>query len=792
MKKFVILGSGPCGLATAYGLANQSQNIEVFEARNKVGGLGGSEKIDGMIYDYGPHIYHTHDEEMKNFWKKDFGDLLIEKEFFSKNHKDGTLYDYPLSYQSIEKFPDEIKKKVKKELKELNPENVMRAQNFKEAVQAIVGPTLQDLFFETYSKKLWGIPTSQMSARWAPKRIEIRKEHSSFWHQQYSAAGKYGSGAIMDRMAEKIKDKGSKIFLNHEISGFEYLDNKITKIKFSNGEEKNIKDEIIISTLPISKTCEFLGKKSNLQFNSYILAYAIINESEILPKNAQSIYFAHDNNYFHRVTEQKKYSDEGYPKDKTLLCFEISYRTKPHLIDKDPNELAKEVFEQFCDLGFSKKEKFEKGFTRVFPCINPIMKLGFEKDLAEAVSHVNQFDNMYSVGGAAEFSYGDMQVMFAKAKDTVELFTSSHYKINKNLKISRPFKFNEEVVIADKKVGTNNPTLIIAELGINHQGSEDLLFEMMQKVKDSGCDYAKIQTYSKNSRVSQQSKSAKYADKTLFMEETLNEMFERLRLNEDIHHKLFKWSKENHMPLITTVFDEKSVDFIMKFNPDAFKIASFDAVNLPLIKYVASKKKPIILSTGMCGISEIEDAIEVISSQDNKNLILLHCVSIYPTYPKDVNLKAMLTMKDTFKIPTGYSDHTIGNTICNAAIAMGANMIEKHFTLNKNFEGSDHALSADVQDLNDLVKTRDTIYTATGSGIKKATMIENLAINAQRKSIFSRMKIKKGETLTLDNVTIKGPGHGLMPKYLDLILGKKVTKDLNEDSPITWDEILSS
>ena len=146
----------------------------------------------------------------------------------------------------------------------------MRAQNFKEAVKAIVGPTLQYLFFETYPKKLWGIPTHEMSAKWAPKRIEIRKKHSSFWYNQFSAAGKFGSGAIMNRMADKINQK-NKIYLNHEVSSFKYKDNKISSIIFKNGFEKKIKDETIISTLPITKTAEFLGYKSKLEFNSYIL-----------------------------------------------------------------------------------------------------------------------------------------------------------------------------------------------------------------------------------------------------------------------------------------------------------------------------------------------------------------------------------------------------------------------------------------------------------------------------------------------------------------------------------------
>lgn len=791
MSKFIILGSGPCGLATAFGFAKQNIDVEVYESRNKVGGLGGSEKVDGMIFDYGPHIYHTHNPEMKNFWKKEFGDLLIEKEFFSKNYKDGTFYDYPLSEQSIEKFPNKIKIKVKKELKNLNKENVMRAKNFKEVVTALVGPTLQDLFFETYSKKLWGIPTNKMSAKWAPKRIQIRKKHASFWSDQYSAAGKFGSGEIMNRMASKIKEK-NKIFLNHEVIDFKYDNNKITSILFKNGKERKIKDEIIISTLPINFTSKKLGYDSKLQFNSYILCYIVVNsKKEVLPKDTHSIYFAHDENYFHRVTEQRKYSDEGYPKDKTMLCFEISFRTKPELIKKKPEQLAKEVFDQFCKLGFCKKNQFEKGFTRTFPCINPIMTLNFEDELAKANSTINRFENIYSVGGAAEFSYGDMQVMFSKAKDTVELFSSSHYLINKNLKVSNTFKFNEEVVIGNKVVGKNNPTMIIAEIGINHQGSKKILKELLTQVKKSNCDYAKIQSYMPNSRVSSISKAAQYADKTLNMEENLSEMFERVRLSNDDHKFAFDWCKKNKLPIISTPFDEESCDYLMQFNPDAFKIASFDSVNLPLLKYVASKQKPIILSTGMCGMSEIEEALNAISSQDNHNVVILHCVSMYPTAPQDVNLKAMQTINKTFQVPTGYSDHTIGNTVPTASMAMGAHVLEKHFTLSKDLEGSDHSLSATPKELKELVKSRDTIFSAMGSGIKRSTTIENLSINLQRKSIFVKKDIKKGAKISLDNITVKGPGHGLLPKYIDLVLGKKVVKDVHSDHPLTWDDLLN-
>ena len=331
MKKIIILGAGPSGLATGYGLSNNNFNVEIYEASDVVGGLAGSETIDGMVFDYGPHIYHTDDENMKNFWLENFGDLLVAKEFFSKNYKDGVLYDYPLSYESIEKFPENIKTKVKKELSETRPENLMRAQNFKEAVSAIVGPTLQNLFFETYSKKLWGIPTTLMSAKWAPKRIQIRKKHSSFWHNQYSAAAKNGSGSVMNRMMEKIINKGNKVHLKHKVIGFEQKNYNIKSILFENGSKVNVEDSIVVSTIPINLTSEFLGYKSELEFNSYILAYAIIKKDNVLPDSVQSIYFAHDDNYFHRVTEQKNIVKLGILKIKPyfvlkyLIVLDLNY-----------------------------------------------------------------------------------------------------------------------------------------------------------------------------------------------------------------------------------------------------------------------------------------------------------------------------------------------------------------------------------------------------------------------------------------------------------------------------------
>lgn len=792
MKKIIIIGAGPTGLATAFGLARRSVEIEVYDAASVVGGLAGSEKIDDVTFDYGPHIFHTHNEEMKKLWLDTFGDLLIEKEFFSKNYKDGVFYDYPLSYESIEKFPDQIRGKVKKELKNIRPENLKRAQNFKECVVAILGPTLQELFFEKYTEKLWGIPTEQMSANWAPKRIEIRKKHKSFWYNQFSAAAKYGSGSVMQRLCDKIISAGGKVFLNHKVTKMVIEDSKVKKIFFENGKVINTEDSIVVSTISLDRLCGTLGIQCNLELNSIILTYLMLNKEYVLPEGVQSVYFAHDDCYFHRVSEQKKFSDIGYPKDKTILTLEISYNTKPFLLDMEEQKLVREVLAQFCAFGLTEEKDFVKGFIRRLPSINPILRYGYEGELMRINSILSLIKNLHTVGGSAEFIYGDMQVMFFKARDMVDLLTSEHYVINKNIKLGEQFRFNEEVQLYNYTVGKDNPTLIVAEIGINHNGDVNLAKQLVFEAKKSGCNIAKLQTFSAQDRVSKTAKSAKYADKTLKMEETTYEILKRLELSAEDHKILFRYAKDINMSLISTPFSERDVDLLCELGVRAFKIASFDLVNLPFLRYVASKGLPIILSTGMSGMAEIEEALESIAREENPNVILLHCVSSYPADYKDANLLAIDTMKKAFKVPVGYSDHSIGHLVAIMSMTLGAHLLERHFTLNKKFEGTDHILSSTPAEMAQLVDDRNAIYSALGTGIKKQKPIEYAVINKQRKSIFASKTIKAGERITLNNITIKGPGHGILPRYIQLILGKKVFRQVDADNPLTWDDLLAS
>ncbi|MBN4080848.1 N-acetylneuraminate synthase family protein [Caldithrix abyssi] len=790
--KVIILGAGGAGLAAGMKLTEKGFDVDIYESKSFPGGLAASENIDGMYFDYGPHIYHTHDEETNEYWQTHFGDLLEKKEFFSLNYKDGVYYEYPLSYEIINNFPEKLKNKVLQELDDRKPEHFKRATNFKECLIALVGPTLEEMFFDDYSRKLWGIPTDQMAASWAPKRIEIRKKNESFWYNQQSYAPIYGSGAIMDRMVEIIKSRGGNVHFNHELDSFEFNNEKILGAQFKHGEKIDINDTTVISTLPITVLAEKLGIETELNFTKYLLVYLVFSKNHIIPDNIQTIYYAHEYFYFHRVTEQKKYSNKGYPDDKTILCFEVSWNEKPFLDDLDEKELINRVLEQFCSTGIVDQSDFIKGFTRTLPHVNPVMKTGYEHALAHVRSQLSLFHNLHTVGSPAEFQYGDLQILFAKANDLVDLLTSKHYSINKNLKSNIPFNFNQEIEIYDYLIGGSNPPLIVAEIGLNHNGDIEMAKELILKAKQSGADIAKFQTYTIDSRVSQSAKGAKYADKTLSMEETTWEMFKRLQLSKEDHDVLFEYAKEVGIPIFSTPFDETSVDQLIELGVETFKVASFDLVNIPFLKYVASKKKPIILSTGMSSLALIEDALNAILSEGNNNVILLHCVSSYPASHIDANLKAIHTLKSAFNIPVGYSDHTVGNLIPNIAMALGAKVIEKHFTLDTALEGPDHVLSLDPEGMAQLSKDRNTIITALGTGIKKIMPSEYLQINRQRKSIFTSSKIKKGETISLDNIVIKGPGHGLLPKYFQVVLGKKVTRDIEADSPLTWDDVLES
>lgn len=329
---------------------------------------------------------------------------------------------------------------------------------------------------------------------------------------------------------------------------------------------------------------------------------------------------------------------------------------------------------------------------------------------------------------------------------------------------------------------------IIAEAGVNHNGNINLAKKLVDKACEAGVDAIKFQTFKAENLVTKEAPKAEYQKNTTGNGSQF-EMLKKLELSFEDHISLKNYCTEKGIIFISTPFDFESVDLLEKIDVPIYKVSSGDLTNLPLLKYIANKNKPIILSTGMANLGEVEEAVEAIYKIGNKNLILLHCTSNYPTAYEDVNLRAMVTMKEAFKLPIGYSDHTIGIEVPIAAVTLGAKVIEKHFTLDKTMDGPDHVASLEPDKLKMMVDGIRNIEKAMGDGIKRCRKNEEKSKFVSRKSIVAKLDIKKGQVITKELLDYKRPSNGLSPEFTDQILGKKAKVEIKRDCIINFDKI---
>ncbi len=327
---------------------------------------------------------------------------------------------------------------------------------------------------------------------------------------------------------------------------------------------------------------------------------------------------------------------------------------------------------------------------------------------------------------------------------------------------------------------------IIAEAGVNHNGSIELAKKLIDAASDAGADAVKFQTFKADNLVSKDAQKANYQKETTDAKESQYEMIKKLELDIDTHKELIAYCKEKNIMFLSTPFDLDSVDLLNDLGLQIFKIPSGEITNLPYLRKIGSLRKKVILSTGMANIGEIEDALDVLVEAGTKkeDITVLHANTMYPTPMEDVNLRAMVTIGQTFDIVYGYSDHTLGIEVPIAAVAMGATCIEKHFTLDKTMEGPDHKASLEPNELVAMVKAIRNIELALGSSIKKPSPSEKPNMQVARKSIVASKPIKKGEIFSKDNLTIKRPGNGISPMRWDEIIGQTALKDYKEDDLI--------
>ena len=329
--------------------------------------------------------------------------------------------------------------------------------------------------------------------------------------------------------------------------------------------------------------------------------------------------------------------------------------------------------------------------------------------------------------------------------------------------------------------------LIIAEAGVNHNGSIKMAKQLIDVATEAGADIVKFQTFKAGKLVSKAARQAEYQKANLKnMDDSQYNMLKKLELDEVMHIELIDYCQQKGITFLSTGFDEESVDMLDRLGVPFYKIPSGEITNKPYLQHIARKLKPVVISTGMADLNEIKEALDVLTGEglDLSMITVLHCNTEYPTPMEDVNLKAMLTIKETFKVKVGYSDHTKGIEVAIAAVAMGAEVIEKHFTLDRNLPGPDHKASLEPDELKAMVSAIRNIELALGDGVKKASKSEIKNITIVRKSIVAIKEIKKGEIFSTQNIAAKRPGNGISPMRWDEIIGEKAIKEFKPDDLI--------
>lgn len=335
-----------------------------------------------------------------------------------------------------------------------------------------------------------------------------------------------------------------------------------------------------------------------------------------------------------------------------------------------------------------------------------------------------------------------------------------------------------------------NKCFIIAEAGVNHNGDLEIAKKMIDRARYVGADAIKFQTFKAENLVTKKADKADY-QKENTTEDSQYEMLKNLELSFEVYYELKNYCDSKGIKFLSTPFDIESATLLNKLDVNCFKISSGDLTDLNLLEQIAIMNKPVILSTGMANLGEVEIAINTIREYSDNKIILLHCTSNYPTKYEDVNLKAMKTLHDAFKLEVGYSDHTNGIEVAIAAVAMGAKVIEKHFTLDKSMNGPDHKASLDVEEFKNMVTAIRNIEISFGDGIKKANLSEENTKKVARKSLVTTMKVQKGQIIEPFMVTCKRPDGGIKPKYMKNIVGKKALNDIEQDQMIKWTDIES-
>lgn len=342
--------------------------------------------------------------------------------------------------------------------------------------------------------------------------------------------------------------------------------------------------------------------------------------------------------------------------------------------------------------------------------------------------------------------------------------------------------------IGKKRIGNDNPVFVIAEVGSNHNRDLNKAKELIEIAAEVEADAVKFQTYSAETMYSKKTITPDYL-KGKMNQKSIWDLIKDIELPREWQGELADYSKSHGLIFLSTPFDYNAIDELEELNVLAYKVASFEIIDLEFLKKIAKTKKPIILSTGMASLGDIEDALTAIREIGDYGLSILHCSINYPPSFVDLNLRAIQTLKQAFQLPIGYSDHTMSTTIPSVAVALGASIIEKHFTISRKLKGPDHKFALEPVELKEMIKNIRETEAALGSPVKTRSSSEDNLYKLARRSIIAQQDISKGKIIERSDLIIKRPGYGIPPKFLNIIIGRVAKKDINKDDIITWDLI---
>ncbi len=343
------------------------------------------------------------------------------------------------------------------------------------------------------------------------------------------------------------------------------------------------------------------------------------------------------------------------------------------------------------------------------------------------------------------------------------------------------------VRIGDREVGGGAPVYVIAEAGSNHDRDLDQAKRLIDVAAAAGADAVKFQTFAADRIVAETTTRAKYLDDLLPPDKTMADLFRELELPREWHAELFRHATEAGIDFLSTPFDFEAIDLLDDLGVKAFKVASYELWHLPLIREVASRGKPIICSTGMADLADVQDAVDTVAATGNEQLILMHCVVNYPPPFRDLNLRAIQTLRTAFQVPVGYSDHSAGITAPIVATALGAAVIEKHYTLSRDLPGPDHRFAIEPDELTAMVRAIRDTHDALGSGVKRMAPAEEDLYTTARRSLFAARDIAAGDILGEADVAILRPGTGLEVRDLAKVVGRTARRAIARHEPLAWD-----